>query len=369
MNQTMPSDAENKPVGTDDQGIEFLNGSNNSAQRDEGPPLENETLEFMERLERDIEDEVRAKRAAGAFPPAFERRLRTIFESLVPPGAGNSRRDFEALLRSSDRAAYFDIDVPIASRKPGVAKLKKILRTTQAWYLNYLTQQLNNFSTNLMRLLYVFDSRVKRLEDSSDAHNRRNPGGIFSKPHYPDSTVFVPTLIETFEQCEGRLLVADCGDGWLVGELKKAGHDCYGVDSFGELLEHPPKSALDLRIQEVAMHLHDIADESLDGIVMQGSIDVLSKEDKLALIIESGRTLRCGGILAVLGTQPTFFSSSDSLAIQRDLSAAGPFAQETVEFVLARLGFDHIELKSDENFYLVTARTKDSKNTPVTDER
>lgn len=335
--------------------VEFLNGSPNASTPDTGPSIDQTTREFVSRIEREIEEEVRAKRAQGAFPPAFERRLKTIFERLVPPGAGNSRKDFEALLRSSDRAAYFDIDVPIASQKPGVAKLKKLLRTTQAWYLNYLTQQLNNFSTNLMRLLYVFDARVRKLEDSSTASKRIRPAGEFLKPCYPDSKKLSHYLEPVVKDVEGRLLIADCDNGYLVSHLAKRGLDCYGIDSYGEGLDNPVDS-LDLRWEEIREHLSKIADSALGGIVLQGSIDLISPEERIDLAIEVKRVLAPGGTVAIASIDPQTYQLSPDFIIQRDLAPGSPFAPETWRHVLSRMSFTEISSTALEGFHLTIGR-------------
>ncbi len=344
MNQPM-----DEPAKTDqdsEQEIDFLNGSSLGSKSEPGPPITPRTLDFMEKIEREIEEEVRKKRAQGAFPPAFERRLKRIFEQLVPPGAGNSRRDFEALLRSSDRAAYFDIDVPIASQKPGVARLKKLLRLTQAWYLNYLAQQLNNFSTNLMRLLYVFDARVKKLEDSMDSATRVRPSGEFLKPYYPSIFAMEDHIANTIKDVGGRVLLADCGNGYLVLKLKEQGIDCYGVDSFGDEAEKPYQSGLDLRWQDLNEHLLEIADGALSAVVIQGSIDLITAQEKLNLLSGATRALEPHGTLAVISVDPDFFDRSPDLAVQRDLAPGRPFAPETLRHVLDHLGFSRVSTEA-----------------------
>ena len=361
MNGYMNSN-EDEPVKTERANAEetvFLNGSSLDSDPEADPPINSQTAEFMERIGREIEAEVKRKRAEGAFPPAFERRLKTIFERLTPPGTGNSRKDFETLLRSSDRAAYFDIDVPLGSRKPGVAKVKKILRMTQAWYLNYLTQQLNNFSINLMRLLYVFDARVKKLEDSSTLMNRVHPGGNFSKPFYPNPQGIADQLLKEIQFANGRILVADCGNGYLVSMLKKQKLDCYGVDSNGEALENPFETSLDLRWQDLTVHLNEIADQALSGIVLQGSTDLVSPAEKLNLLIDAKRVLSIGSVIAIVSTDPAFYDTSPELVLQRDLAPGRPFAPQTWSHVLKQLGFSGISTTAIENYHLTTAHLKD----------
>lgn len=348
-------DQSNNQVG-EEEPIEFLNGSGTAAPGNSGPEINKSTAEFISQLNAQIEREVRKKRSEGAFPPAFERRLKMIFEQLVPPGSGNGRKDFEALLRSSDRAAYFDIDVPTSSQKPGVAKLKKILRMTQAWYLNYLAQQLNNFSTNLMRLLYLFDTRVKKLESSIEMKYATDPRGRLVKPLYPNLDLPEP-LINLLGSISGRVLVADCGNGEIVSKLIQAGLDAYGVDSFGEMLETPVEKALDLRWQTIPEHLAEIADKSLAAIFLQGSIDLISSVDKLYLVMESLRVVNSDAILVIGSIDPEHYRSSEEFVIQRDISPGTPFEPETWAFVLDRLGVREISSSKGPHSYLVWGKS------------
>lgn len=339
-------------IEADENSVEFLNGSSTRRDYDSGPDIETDTLEFMQKLTKEIEDEVKQKRAMGAFPPAFERRLRLIFEQLIPAGSGNSRKDFEALIRSSDRAAYFDIDVPTASQKPGVAQLKKLLRKTQAWYLNYLTQQLNNFSTNLMRLLYVFDSRVKRLEDSIESKYRTDPRGNIIKPYYPNVKYSAEILLE-LSKIKNRVLVSDCGNGKLVSELVHDNIDAYGIDSSGDLLDNPIEKTLDLRWENLPEHLSEIADDTLGAVFLQGSIDLLATIDKFHVILESLRVIEDGGLLAILSVDPQFFISSPDLTIQRELSPGQPFSIQTWSYVLEKLGLSTIKSIQVKDSYII----------------
>jgi len=360
MNPSM--DESEASEASDAQYIDFLNGSSMDAESESGPPISDQAAQYMAEIRREIEAEVKAKRAQGAFPPAFERRLKTIFERLVPPGTGNSRRDFEALLRSSDRAAYFDIDVPIASQKPGVAKVKKLLRVTQAWYLNYLAQQLNNFSTNLMRLLYVFDARVKKLEDSNESLKRIHPSGRFLKPVYLDPLGLGDHLLQAMQGLQGRILIADCGNGYLVSAFRKHALDCYGVDSFGEDLEHPVEAGLDLRWDDLNHHFKEVADHALSGIVLQGSIDLVPTHEKLDLLMEIKRVLSKDAVFVVASTDQAYFETSPELAVQRDLAPGRPFAPRTWVHVLERLGFSAISAIQLEHCCLTIAHLESDES-------
>ncbi len=76
------------------------------------------THAYLDRVRREIDDEVRRRRAAGDFPPSYERRLDELFARFTPTGAADDH--FTEALKLADRSAYFDIEVPIGpSASPG----------------------------------------------------------------------------------------------------------------------------------------------------------------------------------------------------------------------------------------------------------
>ncbi|MDP9332822.1 MAG: hypothetical protein M3Q30_05890, partial [Actinomycetota bacterium] len=69
----------------------------------------------IHKLAAEIEAEVRARRAAGEYPPGFERELDRLFDRFAPAEVSN---DFDAALERSEDLVIVDPVIPIASRSP-----------------------------------------------------------------------------------------------------------------------------------------------------------------------------------------------------------------------------------------------------------
>ena len=68
----------------------------NGGRRMSAAPLD------FDRLRREIDAEVRARRASGAYPPGFERELDAVFARYAPPAASD---DIESVTDQAEEAA------------------------------------------------------------------------------------------------------------------------------------------------------------------------------------------------------------------------------------------------------------------------
>ncbi|GEM_PF-4148083 len=97
-----------------------------------------------------VEAEVGRLQAEGAFPPGVEAELARSFARLTPPDALD--------------AAYIDAEVPTASRLPGGAPLKRLLRSLLGWYLGAVVQQANRANAALAGAIQDLGARLEALE-------------------------------------------------------------------------------------------------------------------------------------------------------------------------------------------------------------
>ncbi|MHB8594578.1 MAG: hypothetical protein ACYDB3_09675, partial [Acidimicrobiales bacterium] len=189
---------------------------------------EEQTRAYLERVRREIDDEVRRRRAAGDFPPSFERKLDELFARFTPTGTSDDH--FTEALKLADRAAYFDIDVPIGSRREPKGFVKWSLWQAEAWFVRYVVTQLNHFAASATRVLHLLDERVTDVERDlallvppAMAEEAEVAGGA-------DVAPFIDAIGARLSPgAPGRVLHAECGDGALLDALGVAGVDVYGI--------------------------------------------------------------------------------------------------------------------------------------------
>ncbi len=285
---------------------------------------------FQGSIQARIAQEVERKRKEGVFPPSFERRLRDSFERLVPQGGGTSREDFRSLFRSTDRAAFMDIDVPIASNRPGVSKLKKIIRSLTAWYLNYLLQQITNFSANLMQLLAAMDLRIKTLE------NRISPQGAevgrsIAIPISEKASVYVSGVLSNLP---GRSIVTGCCSSNVLTALFTTGADVYGIDTDETLLDQLQQRGLDVRLASTLEELENVRPATLNCVVLQGDYE-LESISKIRRIIDSAASaVGVGGKIVLITHRPELKLEDRQSKIAIDLAPGHLMHRETWEELL-----------------------------------
>lgn len=287
-------------------------------------------------LLREIDEEVRSRRASGDFPPGLERELDLIFARFAP--ASTSGDDFEGVLQAADRASFINVDVPTASNLPVVGQVKRVLRKLMSWYLRYLAQQMSAFSTSAVAALRVLGRRVEALEASSPAadprvrHEGRHVGATV------DLTPFL-TVIESHVADVGdrRVLVAEAGDGVALRRLVDAGVDAYGLDPAATV--GPAAGAgVDLRPDETLDHLRKVADGTLGGLVLCGAVDRLPLGAQLELADRASEVLADGGRLVIVTASPAAWMRGLD-PVDADLAPGRPLHAATWEHLLVGRGF------------------------------
>lgn len=286
-------------------------------------------------LLREIDEEVRARRASGDFPPGLERDLDLIFARFAP--AATSGDDFDGILAAAERSSFIDVDVPTASRIAPLGYLKRFLRKLMSWYLRYLAQQVSAFSSSAVTALKVLGRRVDALEASSPATDPRVRGEARHLGATVDPALFLTVIESHVADAAGRVLLAEAGDGVVLRRLADAGVDVYGLDP-GGAISALAGVRLDLRADETLAHLRTVADEALGALVLSGAVDRLPVGAQLEIIERAADVLVDGGRLVVITTPPAAWARGLD-PIDVDLAPGRPLHPATWTHLLAERGF------------------------------
>ena len=331
---------------------------------DDTPAGDEATRAYLDRVRREIDDEVRLRRAAGDFPPSFERRLDELFARFTPTGTADDH--FTEALKLADRSAYFDIEVPIGSRREPKGFVKWSLWQAEAWFVNYVVTQVNHFAASAMRVLHLIDERVSDLERDV---------GLLTAPPLPEEEVLVPgadpqpfaddirSRLTAAGAPRGRVLHAECGDGALLASLATAGVDAYGVDPGTAASDRAAQAGLDVRRDDVLGHLGSVADEALAGLVLSACVDRLSLAERRRLLQLAEQKLAARGTLVVLGTTPEVWERTVG-PVAADLSPGHPLHPATWAHLIGQLGFSGVDVSTGTDGFAVTA-TKREVDMPV----
>jgi hypothetical protein len=124
---------------------------------------------------RALADEVVAAAAAresdAGFPAARLARIRAAAARLAASEYRPDDLRHAALLL--ERQATLDLQVPTASRVPGVAQVKRVLKALMVWYLRFLGHQITAFGQATARFGVTVANRVDAVEaDVADLEAR-----------------------------------------------------------------------------------------------------------------------------------------------------------------------------------------------------
>jgi len=146
----------------------------------------------------------------------------------------------------------------------------------------------------------------------------------------------------------GPVIVGESGDGALVTALRHDGREVLGIEPRGSAVwtsfdDEVPGIAFD----HVDRHLRSVDRRSVAGVVLIGCIDRADLAGKVDLLDQALRITRPGGVLVLLGTDPSAWDGSLTISA-RDLAPGRPFHPETWCLLLRRAGFvDPVWHRSD----------------------
>ena len=308
-----------------------------------------------ERVNAEIEAEVRRRRAAGEIPAELEAQLDQAFERYSPMSA---RDDLQAGLRAADRAAWIDVDVPVASRIAAGTFVKRVLRKAMAWYLNYLAQQVRTLGATGVAVMHALALRVAALDGKLGQLSPADPvenGDVQGLPP-EDVLALAPGLLARFGGTDGRLLHAECCDGWLICKLVDSGVDAYGTDPRPSLVDPLLARGMDAWQECTEKHLEAVAPSSLGGLVLSGIVERAPLARQRDMVASAARVVRAGGRFAVVSTDPSAWSA-DQRQGESDLSPGRPLHASTWSLLIERAGFGGCEvIRSGEAFAVIATR-------------
>jgi hypothetical protein len=210
--------------------------------------------------------------------------------------------------------------------------------------VHYLSQQVSAFGGVVAQALKLVARRLERLEEvSAGADPELLPAS--NGPRLDD------VVTGHLAGVQGRVLVAECGDGSLLRAL--AGLDAYGIEPRADLAESAALTGLDVRQEPVLDHLRVVEAGALSGVVLTGIVDRSPTGAQVALVEHAARVVGPGGRLAIAGTSPEAWGRDNP--VEADLAPGRPFHPATWVHLLGQLGFVGADVVERDGAYVVTA--------------
>lgn len=298
------------------------------------PPLD------FDRLRREIDAEVRARRASGAYPPGFERELDAVFARYAPAAASD---DIQSVIDEAEEAAGIDLAIPTASEKRGGAIIKRLLAKVFSWYHAFLVQQVVNFAGAMVGAVRVLGHHIEELENAT-GHSTRAHDEASRLPAVAPGAEWTNGVVDALRGIDGRVLVAECGSGDLLAALTGAGIDAYGVEPRLAAADAAAARGLEVRADDLETHLRSVKAEELAAAVLVGVVDRAAAGELLDLVDLVVNRLRADATLVVLSGGPAAPVRGPQ-AVAADLSPGRPVHPETWSYLLDAHGFETVTVR------------------------
>jgi len=289
----------------------------------------------LSRIQADINEEVRRRRASGDFPPGLERELDAVFARYAPAGVGD---DFDAVMDSAETQSFVHADVPTGSRVPAAAYVKRFVRKLTGWYARFLTQQITAFNGAITRAVRLLGARVDDLEVITVRAGERSLAEIRDHRPSPDLSGWVELVVAEMAPGRGRVLHTECGAGATLIALAAAGVDAYGVEPVEKLAVDASQSGLDVRGDDALAHLRALPESGLGGLVLSGCVDNRALGELLEIADRAAAVVAPGGRVVVLSEGPAAWARHTDPLVA-DLAPGRPLHPETWCHLLGERGF------------------------------
>lgn len=294
------------------------------------------------RIQAEINEEVRRRRAAGDFPPGLERELDSLFARYAPAGSGD---DFEEVLNSAETQSFIHADVPTESRLRPLVYAKRGLRKLMAWYLRFVVQQVTAFAGAITRAVRLLGQRVTTLETVTVVAAERTLAELRERRAGPDLSAFTDLVVTELAGAQRRVLHTECGSGDLLLTLAGKGLEVYGVEPVESLVTEASRAGLDARADDALVHLRAVPDGSLGGLILSGCVDALPLGEVLEVADRAAAVLAPGAKLVVLSSGPAAWARRLDPVVA-DLAPGRPLHPETWRQLLEARGLTDIGVEA-----------------------
>ena len=305
----------------------------------------------VHKLAAEIEAEVRARRAAGEYPPGFERELDNLFARFAPPEVST---DFASALERSEDLVIVDPVIPVLSRNPAFKFVKRVMARLLTWYHSWLSQQITAIAIAINHAMRLLGARVEELEHvTGDVVRARTVGARVPAPR--DDAPWIPAVLDALRGCTGRVAVVECGSGELLAALVAAGIDAYGVEPRAAVADEALQRGLEVRVDASAAHLQAVAPGALDGLVLRALVERLPLGELLTLVDTAASRLAPGGRLVVCSLRREAWGG-DATAAEADLLPGRPLHPRTWPTILSEQGLRDVRVsEAGSEAYVVDA--------------
>jgi hypothetical protein len=293
---------------------------------------------YLEQVHKEIDEEVRRRRAAGDFPLSFERKLDALFGRFTPLGTDDT--EFEQALKLADRASTLDLGVPLGPGRSPRGAAKRVLWRAEAWFFDYVIRQANHFNASIVRTAQLLDDRLLEVERQLSLLVPPPTFGTDADGPWVDPLPFAGALVTSLKASGGapaRILHTECGDGSLVAALCAEGLDGYGVEPSAGVVRAIERGDLDIQVDDPVAHLRAVGDETLAGLVLSGCVDRFALPHQRELVGLAERKVATGGVVAVIGTVPECWRTVAG-PVRSDLAPGRPLHPETWAHLFAESG-------------------------------
>ena len=293
----------------------------------------------LQRALSEVDAEVAQRRASGDVPGWFETEVEDAYSRLLPSGGSTAvRRALDAV----DESAAIDMQVPVGSRRPGGAQVKRVVRASVGWYVRFFAAQTTKFTLAVARALHVVADDLEQLHSEVSPIAPSALEGVVVRFDQRDRW-WAGMASSALEGAAGRVLCDDDG-GSTTRALRDAGIDAYWIGSDAGRGEDAPAWGPDAKARALHEHLSTLMDDGIAGAVLEDTVQWLGPKHCDELLSLLSAHMRPGAVLVVASLTPQAWDRTCDPLVA-DLVPGRPLHPATWVHLMRRHGFAGPEVR------------------------
>ena len=301
---------------------------------------------------------MRARRAAGEYPPGFERELDRLFDRFAPPEVSN---DFDAALERAEDLVIVDPVIPVASNSPVLGVVKRVMSKLLGWYHVWLAQQISGARHRDQHRAAPARRARRSSSSTSPATSPGRAASARGSPPCATTRVWEAAVTTALHGCAGRVALVECGDGALLAALVARRPRRVRRRAARRGRRRRARRAGSRSASTTAPRTSTrSAPAALGGLVLRGLVERAPLGELLLLVDAAAAKLAPGGRLVVCSLRARGVGPRRAPRPRPTSSPGHPLHPDTWNAVLPEQGFADVQVHAaGADAYVVTATRAD----------
>ncbi len=249
---------------------------------------------FSQEIDAELLENLSRLKKNPNFDPKREKELDDLYNQYIPPHSIENRSH---LLDAAERDAYIDPFPPIGSQKMAGVFVKKAIKKSIGWYIQYIAQQISTFGGAVSQSLRSINNDIEKIKKrTAVANDNKYHESLDLDSDYKMG--FAEFLKVESKNCKGLLVISDGIPNESLSGLDSDIHPVIVESRIDYCAQYDPE--IDTRIKDIIDFLETTEEATLDGAILHGRIVMGDESSRVNAIEAASKALKSNGKLMLV---------------------------------------------------------------------